>query len=348
MRVLILGGTGFIGPRVARALADLGHQVTVAHTGAHEASLPPGVAHVHHPALRRVGRANLAEATDELRAVRPDVALDMFPMTEADARATVDVLRNVVSRLVAISSQDVYRAYGVFHGTETGPIEPIPLVEDAPLRQRLFPYRRDPPRPADDPGRWMDGYEKILVERVVLGDPNLAGTVLRLPAVYGPGDGHRTLPYVKRMMDRRPAILLGERLARWRWTRGYVEDVAHAIALAVADDRAAGRVYNVAEPEALSEAEWVRRIGRAAGWDGDVVVLPEDRLPEHLRWTNNLDQDVVADTRRIRVELGYAERTPADEALRRTIAWEQAEPPAEIDAAQFDYAAEDAALATTS
>jgi dTDP-D-glucose 4,6-dehydratase len=47
---------------------------------------------------------------------------------------------------------------------------------------------------------------------------------------------------------------------------------------------------------------------------------------------------------RIRAELGYAEPVPLDEALQRTIAWERANPPAQEDAKQFDYAAEDQAL----
>lgn len=36
---------------------------------------------------------------------------------------------------------------------------------------------------------------------------------------------------------------------------GYVENVAAAIALAVTREQAAGRIYNVAEPRALSVAE---------------------------------------------------------------------------------------------
>jgi len=34
---------------------------------------------------------------------------------------------------------------------------------------------------------------------------------------------------------------------KWRWTHGYLENVAHAIALAVMDDKATGRIYNVGE-----------------------------------------------------------------------------------------------------
>ena len=79
-----------------------------------------------------------------------------------------------------------------------------------------------------------------------MGTTGLPGTVLRLPTVYGPGGyQHRLFEYLKRMDDGRPAILLGEGMASWRWTHGYVEDVALAVVLAVADEQAAGGVYPV-------------------------------------------------------------------------------------------------------
>jgi nucleoside-diphosphate-sugar epimerase len=43
MRVLILGGTRFIGPPVVRCLVEQGHSVTVFHRGLSTAQLPLGV-----------------------------------------------------------------------------------------------------------------------------------------------------------------------------------------------------------------------------------------------------------------------------------------------------------------
>ena len=191
-------------------------------------------------------------------------------------------------------------------------------------------------------GTPMHFYEKILVERVSLGSLDLPGTVLRLPMVYGPEDfQHRLFPYLKRMEDQRPAILLPQGWAQNRVSRGYVENVAAAIALAVEDNRAAGRIYNVAEPEALTEMEWARRIGQMVGWTGQVLIDPQSPHsigPEQA-------PHLVVETGRIRGELGYAESIPQSEALRRTIEWERAHPPEPVDPTAFDYAAEDAALA---
>src|SRR5205807_860288 len=145
----------------------------------------------------------------------------------------------------------------------------------------------------------------------------------------------------KRMDDNRPAILLDEGWSRWRGPRGYVENVAWAIALAITDPRAAGQIYNVAEPESLAEAEWVRRIAESVGWQGRIIAVPEGRIEMHYDTT----QHWAVDSARIRNELGYEEPVPQDESLRHAIAWERANPPDNSYSDQFDYASEDAILA---
>jgi nucleoside-diphosphate-sugar epimerase len=194
---------------------------------------------------------------------------------------------------------------------------------------------------------WIDDeYDKIPVERAVLGDPELPGTVLRLPMIYGPGDHLcRFHSVLKRIDDGRRRILFEEGWAAWRSPRGYVENVAAALALAAVSERAAGRVYNVAETPAFSELDWAGKIAAATGWDGQFIVLPKERTPPHLVSPGNSAQHWETDSTRIRRELGYKELVPLDEAIHRTIDWARAHPPGEFDPHKFDYAAEDAAVA---
>src|SRR5439155_3985537 len=99
---------------------------------------------------------------------------------------------------------DVYSAYGRFCRVEDGPPDAMPFKEDSPVRKALYLYRES----AQEPSELAYSYKKILVERAVMGDATLAGTVLRLPQVYGPGDPqHRLFEFVKRMTDKRPFIL---------------------------------------------------------------------------------------------------------------------------------------------
>ncbi|NGQ95955.1 NAD-dependent epimerase/dehydratase family protein [Brevibacillus sp. SYP-B805] len=333
MRVLVIGGTRFIGFYTVRRLIEQGHEVMLFHRGQTVSTLPDGVS-------RLLGdRRELAGYRSELAAWGPDVVLDMVPYTEQDARTVMQTFQGIAARVVAISSCDVYRAFGRLHGLEDGAVEQGPLTEDAPLRERLFAYRGKRNGP--------DDYEKILVERVVMGDPELPGTVLRLPAVYGPHDyQHRMYFFLRRMLDKRPAILLEEGLPEWRWTRGYVENVADAIALAVSDGRAAGRIYNVGEPAAMSMREWIQAIAQAVGWSGEIVSVPADRLPEALRWNIHAAQHIVCDSSSMRRELGYQERISLEESIRRTVEWESLHPPENGSSALSDYAAEDAVLAS--
>lgn len=336
MNVLVIGGTsGFIGTAAVRKLAAAGHNVAVFHRGTTNAELPPSVQHI-------LGdREQLAGHTVEFERFAPEAVLDMYLRFEPEARAVMDVFRGIAQRIVAISSQDVYRNYGLLWGIEDTVPNEIPITEDASLRTVLYPYRKI----AKDPGDPKYNYDKIPVERIVMSDPELSGTVLRLPATYGPGDSqHRLFEYLKRMDDNRPFILLDESEAEWRWTHGYVEDVAEAILLAVIDKRASRRIYNVGEPTASTRKEWVESIGKLAGWKGRVIGILKEQLPEHLKSPTGYEHDLVVDTGRIRNELGFTEKFSREEALLKTIAWERENPPPAIDAKQFDYDAEDAAL----
>ena len=238
-------------------------------------------------------------------------------------------VRWLVSRVVAISSMDVYRAFAVTHGIDSGPLEPLPLTEESRLRTALHPYSPQILKAMQSIFEWLGNeYDKIPVENAVMGDKQVPGTVLRLPMVYGPGDPlHRFYPIIKRIRDGRQRILFSEEMAAWRSPRGYVENVAAAIGLAAVCERAGGRIYNVGEQVAFSELEWAKKIAVDMNWQGEFVVLPAERTPKHLVLPGNTAQHWVASSERIRTELGYREPVPLQEAIEKTVGWECAHLP---------------------
>jgi nucleoside-diphosphate-sugar epimerase len=267
----VIGGAGAIGSFVVRRLSAAGHQVTVVRRSTAESELPREVC---------------------------SAAIHMYAMSANDGLAFVRDFGPSADRLVLISSGDVYRAYGVIHRQEPTAIDPSPLTEDAPLRSVLNLYPQFP------------DYDKIPVERIVMqaGEHNC---VLRLPAVYGPGDSHhRAGGWLKSL----PHITAG--YARWRWTHGYIENVAEAIALAAENERSAGRIYNVGEPETPTMLERIERFAGAFGWRGGMAIVPEE--PSALEYRQHL----IMDSRRIRDQLGFQEVVSAAEACRRTVDWE--------------------------
>lgn len=328
MKILILGGTLFIGYyTVKELLASNQHDIALFNRGNRKEEIPDEVK------LIMGNRKNLNQFVDEFKDFSPDVVLNMVPIGDEDTKLFMETFQGITQRVVGISSCDVYRAYDKMIENEAGEPEEMPLREDSPLRTNFYPYRDK------TENETMKKYDKILAERNIMSDSNMPGTILRFPMIYGPRDyQHRLYSYIKRMDDNRPFILINEKQADWRMSRGYVEDMAHAVCLAITTEDAAGKIYNVAEIKSYTEENWIQKIGEIIGWNGEVVRVPESEMPLN---SFNTDQDLLIDSSRIRGELGYEETIEQDEALERTIEWERANPPQNIDDHSFDYQKED-------
>jgi nucleoside-diphosphate-sugar epimerase len=337
MKALMIGGSGFIGRFVVSKLQESGHAVTIFHRGS--AAPLPGVEQI------QGDRKHLREYRREFQNRNFDVVIDMILSSGEQATDLMEIFRGLAGRVVAPSSMDVYRAWGIFYGLETGVLQPMPVTEESDLRSKPVAYPPEMLQRVQQIFPWMtEAYDKIAVENAVLGAHDPAGTVLRLPMVYGPNDPlHRLHFLLKRIDDGRKYILFADDVAALRTPRGYVENVAHAIFLAAVSGQAAGRIYNVAEQTAFSELEWAGKAAEIAGWKGEFVVLPHDRTPKHLWMPGNTAQHLVGSSDRIRNELGYLEPISLEESLRRTIEWERRHPP-QNPMAVFDYQAEDAAV----
>ncbi len=298
MRIVVIGGTGFIGFHLVRLLFQRGHSILVLHRGRQEALLPSAIPHLHGSLTELAGAPGLD----------CDAAIHMYAMGENDASEFVRVFQPRAARLLVASSGDVYQAWGVLRRSEGIAPDSPPLLEDAPLRTHLFPYPEYP------------HYDKIPVERIVLAAGS-GSCVLRLPAVYGPGDSHHRFGAWLRRMES-PRLLIGPEEARWRFTHGYVENVAEAIAIAVIDPRSRGRIYNAGELHTPAVSQRIASIGQAAGWTGEIVTQPDQELPHNSKSSLDFRQHLVMDTTRIRQELGFTETVSVEEAIQRTIAWE--------------------------
>jgi nucleoside-diphosphate-sugar epimerase len=307
MKVMVLGATGLIGPAVVERLQALGHEAI-------------GVSR-HGPAA--ADRADPAAMARLAAAHGPEAVIDLLAYSTEATRPLLEALAGRIGRYVLASSGDVYRQYGALHRKEA--VEPLDRIgENAPLRRRLYPYRTDPPRQPDDPQAWMDAYDKIPVERAARAQRGLEAAVVRLPMVFGPRDRQRRFSWVIGPMRAGKAVIeIDDAWAAWRSSYGYVEDIAHALALAAVHPAAAGRTYNAGPLDAPDHAGWAGRFAGVLGWTGELRRVGRTQAAGPRRSIfDSLDLAVpmVIDTGRIRGELGYGEPTDPDEALARTIA----------------------------
>jgi nucleoside-diphosphate-sugar epimerase len=231
------------------------------------------------------------------------------------------------TRLVLLSSMDVYQAFAHVLGDSEG--EPMPLTEDSRVRDERYPYRNRGERP--------DDYDKLDVEPAYL---DRGATVLRLPMVYGEHDRQRREEFIlRRVRAGRTRIPVGP--GSWLWTRCYVGDVAGLVLAALSADSAVGQILNVGEP-VRSMRGWAEEILAAAGHEAELVTVPEAVLPEDMWMTRTTAQHLLVDSRRATDLLGWR---PTADGLTRSVRWHLSNPPPDADPS-FD--ADDAALTAAS
>lgn len=320
MRVLILGGTLFIGRRITLELLARGDDVMVVHRGQTEPAELSGCAHVH------AARDALAGVADQLRGFRPDAVIDTRAMTRAQADAVLPHLPD--AHLVLLSSIDVYRAYELLLAGRGG--EPVPLTETSPVRSARYPLRDLMPGLGEH-------YDKLDVEPLYLAR---GGCVLRLSLIYGEHDGQRREEFMLRRVRagrRRIPFGAGTSLD----TRCYVGDVASAVLAAL--DRAsaaAGEVFNVGDLATGTARDWALAILAAAGSEASLVTVPEDLVPPDLEGSRSIAQHFLVDSRKAATLLGWRPSDPA-ETIPVSVRWHLENPPAEVDE---DFSADDRAL----
>ena len=158
MSILILGGTGFIGPHVVRHALARGHAVTLFNRGRTNTHLFPEVE-------KLVGDRNSDLSALEGR--RWDAVLDNSGYTPHQVGLSVDLLKGATDQYLFTSTRAVYTDFTAAVMDEDAPVGPADLPES----------------------EWTAyGPAKVLAERAVQEGFGARTLIVRPPVIVGPGD----------------------------------------------------------------------------------------------------------------------------------------------------------------
>jgi nucleoside-diphosphate-sugar epimerase len=329
---VILGGTGVLGRATARRL--LAAQWTVDLTGRDPGRMPEDLT----AAGARFHAADRHDPAALARLLRDgaDLLVDALCFTATDARELIPFLHDVAST-VMFSSKAVYvDQEGRHSNSDSSPHFAVPIREDHPTMA---------PGNGDYNSREGYGPNKVAAEQVLL-DSGLPVTVIRASKVHGEGAARpREWMFVKRVLDRRPAVFLAHRGEGTDHTTAAANTAALIERVAAVPGR---RILNSADPDAPSGLDIARTVARHLNHTWNEILLDDDadlELGQHL-WDARppIILDTTASLELRYVPAGsYAQTVPAAldwlvEAARAGLAPTTDDP---FFAPLLDYSAED-------
>jgi 2'-hydroxyisoflavone reductase len=303
MRVLVVGGTLFIGRLLVDALVKAGHDVAVLHRKP------------KHDFGRRVenlvadrndaGTLNEALSGRRFEAVYDNVYDWERGTTAAQVEATVRACGgNRLSRYIYMSSVAAY-GDGLNHK------ESDPLAPD----YHANPYIRN----------------KASTERLLFrmhSQRGLPVVTFRPPFIYGAGNPfYREQFFWDRLRAGRPVIIPGDGHRLMQFV--YVNDLVHAMVRALEEPRAVGEAFNIADPKPVTQAEFVEKMAKVAGVEPVLVRVPRDvigqaggnAMDEPYYFGEYMDLPPITEnvgkvTRMLKMKL-----TPFETGLKETYRW---------------------------
>ena len=305
MKVLFVGGTGFISTAVSRLALARGWELFLLNRGQRHSN-PPGckslVADINRPDEVRAAMGN----------IRFDVIVDWVAYTPADIERDLTLFRGRMGQYIFISSASVYQK----------PPAHYIITESTPLHNPHWEYSRN----------------KIACEERLLRafrEEAFPVTIVRPSLTYDPQlpiamGGWGCYTFCDRLKKGRPIIIHGDGSSLWVVT--HAEDFGRGFLGLFGNTAALGHAFHITSDEVLNWNQIYATIAEAMGVEARVVHIPSEFIVKLApNRTGDLIGDktwsVVFDNTKIKAWVpGFQCVIPFRDGARRTLAGFEANP----------------------
>ncbi len=241
MKVLVLGGTRYVGLRLVHYLKELGHDITILNRGQTKAQLPDGITRLY------ADRRDSAAVSKALTGMQFEVIYDMTGYEVKNVEPVVNLFAGKIKHYLFISTADVYQESRY-----------LPTREDFPRRNPVTAEK----------GLAAYGITKVQCEDFLLQKNRELGlpvTICRCPVIYGPQNWmhDREASYFVRLAQGRDILLPGNGSGLLHFT--YIDDIVRALVEAVGKKGASGQAFNIASAEGITAEGYVDTIAEIMG-----------------------------------------------------------------------------------
>jgi nucleoside-diphosphate-sugar epimerase len=300
LRVLFIGGTGFISAAVSRLAIAEGLELFVLNRGLRMAELPGA----------RVLKADIGrpeEVRAVLRDMQFDAVVDWIAYAPPHIERDIDLFGGRTKQYVFISSASAYQK----------PPTHYLITESTPLDNPYWEYSRGK---IECEQRLMQAYRAERFPATIVRPSMTYDT--NLPIAVG---GWGTYTLVDRLMQGRPIIVHGDGSSLWVVT--HADDFARGLLGLLGDERALGQAFHITSDEVLTWNQIYQTIAEALSVEADIVHVPSDligRVVPELSGSLLGDKtwSVVFDNSKIKAFVpGFQATVPFREGIRRTLEW---------------------------
>ena len=300
MKVLFIGGTGFISTAVSRIAIERGMELYLLNRGIRSSEIPG--------ARQLTGDIHNQESMrNALQNLKFDVVVDWIAYTPEDIERDLQVFRGRTRQFVFISSATVY---------QKPPANDL-ITESTPLGNPFWDYAQNK---IDCETRLMKAYLEEDFPVTIVRPSFTYNTYL--PVAIG-GFGCYTL--ADRMLKSKPIIVHGDGSSLWVNT--HAEDFAKGFLGLLGNEKAIGEAFHITSDEVLAWNQIYQTIAEALGVKANIVHIPTDFIinvvPEMKGGLlGDKAWSVVFDNSKIKSFVPEFQATiPFSEGIRRTIEW---------------------------